>query len=274
MVKCNSCGLDVDDNFENCPNCGSSLKSVNQDISDEKNDIFKCSSCGNEISPSDDFCTHCGNKIGNEDESLKCGSCGAQLPQNTLFCPSCGSKVDRPKKIIQIRSCPNCGVKIEDDDMLFCQECGTNINTGEIPKQEVVSQRSFIDKIDLAKLIKPVVFATISLIILSLIVGLLIGFSWLSFVIAIILSVGFFAGTIDNEANAIIFGLIIGIILGLLETPLVDFMYGAFVAGFYKGFFGSNIILFIIVGIITAYISNVYFKDNIQNIINNFKGMK
>ena len=44
-------------------------------------------------------------------------------------------------------------------------------------------------------------------------------------------------------------------------------MYGAFVAGFYDGFFGGHLIILIILGVIVAYISNMFLKDNIQSFL-------
>ena len=245
MVKCSNCGVNVPDDFEMCPNCGNSLIKTEQEDEPKTDDI--------------------------KGDVLKCENCGSELPENTLFCSVCGTKVNIVKKQIT-RTCPNCGGIVEEDTT-FCPECGSNVFTGEKFNQEpTTTNKSFAEKIDLNKILKPTVVALIASIILSLI-GLLIGFSWLSFVIAIILSVGFFAGAIDNEANAVIFGLIVGLILGFLENPLVEFMYGAFVAGVYEGFLGGHLILLVILGVIVAYISNIYLKEKIVNLTNNFRGM-
>ena len=67
--------------------------------------------------------------------------------------------------------------------------------------------------------------------------------------------------------------MIVGLVLGILETPLVEFTYGAFVAGFYEGFFGGHLVLLMILGTITAFISNLYFKNSILSITDNFKGL-
>jgi uncharacterized membrane protein YvbJ len=245
MVKCSNCGVDVPDDSEICPNCGNSLVKNKQNNEQKTEDI--------------------------KDDVLKCENCGSELSENTLFCSVCGTKVNIVKKQIT-KACPNCGVPVEEDTT-FCPECGANIFTGEKSNLELNSaNKSFSDKIDLNTIIKPTVVALVASIILSLI-GLLIGLSWLSFVIAIILSVGFFAAAIDNEANAIIFGLIVGLILGFLENPLVESMYGALVAGFYEGFLGSHLIILVIVGVVVAYISNIYLKESILNITKNFRGM-
>ena len=236
MVKCSNCGLDVAEDMENCPNCGNNLnKSAVQNVVDQTN---------------------------------KCNNCGSDLPENTLFCSVCGTKVDNVKKdVVESKICPNCGVKIEEG-ITFCQECGANIFTGERNKYKSAQSQSFSDKINLNLLIKPSIVALVVALI-----GLAIGLSWLSFIIAIILSAGFFGASVDNDANAIIFGLIVGLILGLLENPLVEFMYGVFVAGFYDGFFGGHLVIIVILGIVMAYVSNVYLKETIVNMTDNFKGI-
>jgi hypothetical protein len=63
------------------------------------------------------------------------------------------------------------------------------------------------------------------------------------------------------------------LLLGILEFPLVEFMFGAFVAGFYDGFFGGHMILLIIVGVIIAYVSNMFLKDTIRGIMKNLTGL-
>lgn len=270
MVKCSNCGLDVSDDLENCPNCGNNLVK-SEEIKEVVDTKIVCSNCGAELTENNSFCPSCGIEVKiEEDDSLKCESCGSTLPENTLFCPTCGTKVKHVQKINK-RNCPNCGAEIGDNDT-FCEECGANVFTGEKNKQELVTTGSFVEKINLNTIIKPSIIALVVALILSFI-GLLIGFSWFSFVIAIILSVGFFGAAIDNEANSVVFGFIVGLILGLLETPLVEFTYGAFVAGFYEGFFGGHLVLLVILGIVIAYVSNIYLKETILGLTDNFKGM-
>ncbi|WP_295721234.1 hypothetical protein [uncultured Methanobrevibacter sp.] len=98
---------------------------------------------------------------------------------------------------------------------------------------------------------------------------MVIGFSWFSFVFAILITVGFFAGTIDGMFNAIMSGAITAVVLGSMENSLVEFLYGAFVAGVYKGYFGGHIVILIITGIIIGYLSNAYLKEPIRGIVDN-----
>lgn len=263
MVKCSRCGITVDDSFNICPNCGNDL-AESQSLT-ESNEELICSNCGEPLKPDAEFCSKCGTKVA-EDNSNRCESCGSEVPDGVLFCPTCGSKVKQHKKTPQARICRNCGFRL-DEDTTFCPECGTNFQTGE--KSSLVLQKSnlgFLDKININSIIRPTIVALVVAIVLS-IIGVLIGFSWVSFIIAVILSVGFFAGLIDNEANAIVSGLFVGLILGFLENPIIQFCFGSFVAKVYEWFFGSQILFLILIAILTAYISNVFLKSKIQDIV-------
>lgn len=269
MVKCNNCGVNVSDDLEYCPNCGNNLASSDESQSlSECNVNIRCSNCGAEVNSNNEFCPSCGNKLENEDKNLKCENCGAELHENDLFCKICGSKVSFSKKVIQTKVCSNCGSKIEDN-VEFCPECGNNVRTGvkTIHEHDVASSEN---KINLESIIKTSIMALIVSIIIS-VIGLFIGFSWVSFILAIILSVGFFAGITDNEVNASISGLFVGFVLGILENPLVEFSYGIFAAVFYRGLFGSQLIVLMILGVIVAYISNRFLKKTIESIIIKFK---
>lgn len=264
MVKCGNCGVEVSESFDLCPNCGSDLKSSSQDTVSSSNNV--CSNCGSDVPEGVNFCPDCGNKIDLENIN-KCKQCGAELLENVLFCPICGNKADNIKKKKDI-FCPNCGTKM-DNDALFCDECGTNIKTGmSTNNSKHYTNNNSMGNIDLFSILIPSILCLIASIILSLI-GLFIGLSQYSFILAIVLSVGFFAGTIDNENNALISGVVVGFILGLLEFTLVDVMFGKYVAVAYEWFLGSNIIILVILGAIIGYVSNKYFKENIREIINN-----
>ena len=267
MVKCNRCGIEIKDNWKICPNCGNDLNSVEESIDLEFAKNGTCDNCGAPLKEDDVFCNKCGNKITEVNDILKCESCGSEIPENVLFCPTCGAKAVQKQPTIS-KTCPNCGF-ILDSGTVFCPECGTNVETGEKTEIQSPNPQRFVDKINLNSILKPAIITLIVAIVLSSI-GLLAGFSWVSFFIAIILSVGFFAGLVDNEANAIVLGLFVGLILGILENPLVELWFGSFAAGLYEWFFGGQILLLIILGIVCAYISNVYLKKNIEKIAGNF----
>lgn len=273
MVKCSRCGVDVDDSWKICPNCGNDLKE-SHDTMPQTDETVICPKCGNELNPGEKFCSICGTKIEDEPSNI-CENCGSEVPENVIFCPTCGSKV-APKEKPSVQICSNCGSELEEDTA-FCPECGANIKTGQRNTNNLqttnqsIPNKGFLDKIKLNSILKPTILALIASVILSSI-GLLIGLSWVSYIFAIILSCGFFGGLIDNDANAIVSGLFTGLILGLLENPLVQFWYGRLAAGFYEWFFGGQILLLVILGIVCAYISNMYLKENIQNIVARLKG--
>lgn len=253
LVKCSRCGVDVDDSFETCPNCGNNLAESQTPVKS------LCSNCGQPLNEDAEFCSNCGEKV-DPVTSGRCESCGADIPDGVLFCSTCGAKVKQPPKSLPVRTCGSCGFKL-DEDTEFCPECGTNFRTVENPN----TNQNFTDKINANSIIKPTVVSLIVAVVLS-VIGVLIGFSWVSFIIAIVLSVGFFAGLIDNEANAVLSGFFVGLILGFLESPIIEFCWGAFAARVYEWFFGSQIILLIIIAVITAYVSNVFLKSKIQDI--------
>lgn len=232
MVKCSNCGVDVADSFELCPNCGNNLHNV----------------VGNENLDSSDF---------------SCYKCNSKLKEGVSFCEVCGDQIKYPKAE---QFCQNCGFKLTMDDE-FCPECGTNSRTGEKYNNSTsVNNKSFIERINIYSIIKQSIVALILSVILS-IIGLIIGFSWYSFIIAILISVGFFAGTIDTDANAVIFGIIIAIFLSILENPLVEFVWGVFISRIYGGVYGSHWLVFIIVSVAVAYLSNIFLKNSIQSFI-------
>lgn len=264
LVKCSRCGVNVDDSFKTCPNCGNDLSVVEQAPA-ESNDEVICSNCGEPLLSDAEFCSKCGTKVENN-VSKRCEGCGAEVPDGVLFCPTCGTKVKQPPKPANVKACRNCGVRL-DEDTEFCPECGTNFQTGQKANPTTANpNQGFVDKINIGYIIKPTIVSLVVAIILS-ILGVLIGFSWVSFIIAIILSVGFFGGLIDNEANAVVSGIFTGLVLGLLENPIIEFCFGSFVAKVYEWFFGSQILFLIFIGILTAYISNVFLKSKIQGIV-------
>lgn len=120
MVKCSRCGIEIDDSFDNCPNCGNDLSNIGEDELGLTENIA-CSQCGFEISDDSDFCPNCGKKLGTV-QFMKCDECGSQIGENDFICPVCGSKITRP--IL----CSNCGASLTGDAE-FCEECGHNIHS-------------------------------------------------------------------------------------------------------------------------------------------------
>lgn len=256
MVKCSKCGIENKETSEFCHNCGNKLTE-----SLDVKDTIRCSGCGAELNANATFCPKCGKKVEN---ASVCKSCGAEIPDGVAFCPNCGTKVESNQK--NQNACTNCGAPLEEES-IFCPECGCNVQTGiknpnPAPVNPQINQ-SFLDRLDFNILLKPTIFAVIFALILASI-GVIIGLSWLSFIIAIIISTVFFAGLIKDDANAIVMGLFTGLILGLLENPIIQFWWGIYAAAAYEWLFGGQILLLIILGIVFAFIGNMYFKQNIQ----------
>lgn len=223
--------------------------------------MVKCSGCGAELNANATFCPKCGKKV---DSVNLCKSCGNEIPEGVAFCPNCGTKVVENQS--NQNTCTNCGAPLEENS-IFCPECGNNVKTGKpnpnpVPANPQTNQ-SFLDRLDFNILVKPTILAIIFSIILASI-GVIIGFSWFSFIIAIIVSTWFFAGLIEGDANAVVMGLFNGLILGFLENPIIELWWGIYAAAAYEWLFGSQIIILIVLGIIFAYVGNIYFKSNIQ----------
>ena len=271
MVKCSRCGVEVADSFDMCPNCGSSLVNSHEESVGEAANDSTCTNCGATIIDGADFCSKCGSKVEN-DSSNRCESCGSEVPVGVLFCPTCGTKVKQSQPVQSddhVHVCRNCGFLIEEE-VTFCPECGTNILTGEKAEIQTTNKnQSFADKVNFNKIIRLTIVALVVAILLS-IIGVWLKLSWVSFIIAILISVGFFAGLIDNEANAMVSGFFVGLILGILENPIIAFVWGSLAAGVYEWIYGGQIIFLIILGVVIAYVSNIYLKKNIQEIAGNF----
>lgn len=273
MVKCNNCGLQLSGDYDMCPNCGSKLDNSSDTNVENTSINLTCEKCGSSVPEGVNFCPDCGNKIEIKPNVVLCEKCGSELPENILFCPNCGQKATQVRNA-SFKTCPNCGTKL-DDDASFCDECGTNLETNkrtDDADSNPNQQSNFVnneskDKINFNSILIPSLLALIVAVILSLI-GLFLRLSWFSFILAIIISVGFFAGIIDNELNALTSGLIVGLCLGSLENTLVKAVFGTFASNLYKGLFGSSIIVLIIVGAVVGYLSNMFLKDTIMGILN------
>ena len=55
-----------------------------------ENESIMCNSCGTELAESDNFCPNCGAK--RQAEPIRCKFCGKELNGTDKFCPNCGAK--------------------------------------------------------------------------------------------------------------------------------------------------------------------------------------
>ena len=105
-IKCSKCNADVAKSNRFCTVCGFDLQ--------EKNEIDAtiCAECGNSFSKSYKFCPGCSKPYN------PCKKCGTDMKDGDSVCKECGATL--PK------TCPKCGVSIENDNVKFCHECGNS----------------------------------------------------------------------------------------------------------------------------------------------------
>lgn len=57
-----------------------------------------------------------------------CPSCGFAIEEeDMLFCPNCGTALASTATPTAAKTCPSCGFASEEEDMLFCANCGTKL---------------------------------------------------------------------------------------------------------------------------------------------------
>ena len=119
--------------------------------------IVKCEKCGAEVSINSAFCNSCGAPMPRRtpatqtENRLVCPSCGKSVKNGMKFCTACGapmpvtssaseSSVPTPK--IQEKICPSCGFKTDDEETLFCNNCGTKMITAEVEAKQIHTNES------------------------------------------------------------------------------------------------------------------------------------
>ena len=76
-----------------------------------------------------------------------------------------------------------------------------------------------------------------------------------------------------DKTEAIIMGLFVGLLTGLLESSIVSMFMGRQFAFWFDTFIGNQALILIVIGVVIAYVGNVYLKDKIHlEIINNYLG--
>ncbi len=241
MIKCNSCGLELDDDTKLCPNCGNNLEG-SEKVQEP-----------------------------NEETSKKCPNCGALVAEEAFICPECGEKI---AEIKMSKKCPNCGSEL-DIDSQFCDSCGFSLNSSsnstENDSNEVKNETSLSEmfaSINYVKLGVTTLIALILSFILTFIFMLLVegvtsygyipdyGFA---FYLALFVAVLFVATYLNNIVEGGILGLLTGLLLGLLESSIAGFLLGS--SWGYEFVFGDNTFGFIIVGIFVGVLANMFLKE-------------
>ena len=204
--------------------------------------MVKCPNCGREADSK--FCPNCGEKL---DVKTVCPHCNEEIEENTNFCPECGEEIEeksKPKNTSNNKDkkyCPNCSEELDEEDAVFCSNCGEKIGVNEN------SSDGIIESIDFKRLIIVSILGFIVTFILGIIFAFIIGLTGqksfgypIALIIAVVLGVSFFASFFKD----------------------IFFKYS------YELFSGYEIIVFTVIGLILAFISNKFLRNIILKYIN------
>ena len=240
MVKCPNCGEESSSKF--CPNCGEKLKK----------EIF-CSNCGANLDVKAVFCSECGEKIESKDEDEK---------EETIK----ETKEDKKEEKIEketsenVKYCPHCNEVLDEDEAVFCFNCGKPI------EGEETSPDGIIESINFKKLIIVSILGLLVTFVFGIIFSLLIGLTGqetigypMALIIALFIGVGFFASFFKDILNSGLTGIIIGFIFGLLSNTCVEISSGFKFS--YQLFSGYEIIIFTVLGLIFALLANKFLRN-------------
>lgn len=87
------------------------------------------------------------------------------------------------------------------------------------------------------------------------------GISWISFIVGVFLSSGFIGLLKDDTIHAAIYGFIIGLLTSWLEYSTISLIWGQNTAYFYTYLWGSQSLVLIVVGVISAVGVNIFLSD-------------
>lgn len=213
-----------------------------------------------------------------------CDQCGNELKAHAIFCPHCGAKSDLPpettvKNESGENKLNNNAEKVENKT----ETIGTKIdNTISNTNAKNANSIFDINNVNWNTVIKYSVVGTIISLILGIIFFALFkntastppnfGLLPYSFILAVILAMTILAAHIKEKINAILVGGIVGLLTGILQFTIISIVF--VINGFALSIiFGDPILLLIVVGIVFAYVSNVYLKDKINiHIVNEYLG--
>ena len=87
------------------------------------------------------------------------------------------------------------------------------------------------------------------------------GISWISFIVGVFLSSGFIGFLKDDTIHAAIYGFIIGLLTSWLEYSTISLIWGQQIAYFYTYLWGSQSLILIVVGVISAVGVNIFLSN-------------
>ncbi|MBR6024656.1 MAG: zinc-ribbon domain-containing protein [Methanobrevibacter sp.] len=229
--------------------------------------MVKCPNCGKEADSK--FCPNCGEKL---QTKFVCPHCNEELEENTNFCPECGEKIEGKSKTKNTSNnkdkkyCPNCNEELDEEEALFCSNCGHRIEIDEN------SLNGIVQSIDFKRLIIASVLGFIITFVLGILFAYIMGLTGqksfgypIALIIAIFLGVSFFASFFKDILNSGLTGIIIGFLLGLLANTCIEISSGLQFS--YDLFSGYEIIIFTVLGLVIAFIANKFLRDIILKYI-------
>ncbi len=237
--------------------------------------MVKCPNCGEEASSK--FCPNCGEKL---EKEIFCSNCGAKLDSKAAFCSECGEKIEQKdedekeektketnedkkeeKEISEdVKHCPHCNEVLDEDEAIFCSNCGKAIDGNEN------STDGIIESINFKKLIIVSILGIIISFVLGIIFSLIIGLTGqgnigypIALIIALFIGVGFFASFFKDILNSGLTGIIIGFVFGLLANTCIEISSGFKFS--YQLFSGYEIIIFTVLGLIFVLLANKFLRN-------------
>lgn len=244
MVKCPNCGEESSSNF--CPNCGEKL---------EKKVI--CPNCAAQLDPESVFCSECGYKIKAKNEDEKASDEEEKTEETKEYDKE---EITEKETSEEIKRCPHCNDILDEDDAVFCSNCGKAINA------DINSSNGIIESINFKKLIIVSILGFIVSFVLGIILSLIIGLTGqgtigypIALIIALFIGVGFFASFFEDILNSGLTGIIIGFVFGLLSNTCVEISSGLQFS--YQLFSGYEIIIFTVLGLIFALLANKFLRN-------------
>ena len=230
--------------------------------------MVECPNCGKEADSK--FCPNCGEKL---EIKTVCPHCNEEIEEDTKFCPECGGKIEekiKTKKTSNSKDkkyCPNCSEELDEEEAVFCSNCGQKIESDENS-----DNNGIIESIDFKRLIIASAVGFIITFVLGIIFAYIAGLTGqkslgypIALIIAVILGVGFFASFFKDILNSGLTGIIIGFLFGLLANTCIEITTGFQFS--YEIFSGYEILIFTVLGLIMAFISNKLLRNIILKYI-------